>query len=59
MPELKPDIVSILLQQELEKMIKDEIVACCKKLKLSQNIAENYDSIEAKDRAKTSLPSGK
>ena len=43
-------IVSILWHQQLNKMIKDKIAACCKKLKLSQNIAEKYDSIEAKDR---------
>ncbi len=28
-------------------MLKDEIAACCKRLRLSKNIAENYQTIEA------------
>lgn len=31
-------------------MIKDKIAACCKQLRLSQNIAETYETIEADDR---------
>ena len=35
---------------ELKPMIKEQIAACCKTLKLSQNIADNFESIEAENR---------
>lgn len=35
---------------ELKQMIKEQIAACCKTLKLSQNIADNFESIEAENR---------
>ena len=31
-------------------MIKEQIAACCKTLKLSQSIADNFESIEAENR---------
>ena len=34
----------------LKNEMKDELLACCKRLKLSRNMADNSELVEAEDR---------